>query len=244
VWGHRPKAALLGTVVPAAAAVHRSPLTCPVPSELAHFDFTLTCTVAWNSAPEWQAAARNTVVSHAVGVLHGYSPLDASRAETQLAAELAHGSQLGDEPDARVWAEGVSVTAEPHLLELAQQRANHLRHQQILDAKHEVERAELRYLKGSVFTDLASASLWWLRRHDYDVRQLGGVLPDLERAVAVIAGTESPGWVDLIGDAFDALTPDLNQNRRYAIHKRLAEILASLDRSEEATALLVRAQKG
>lgn len=237
---YRPQAGFPADI-PAAVPIHRSPLSCPVPSELIHFDFTLTCTVVWNGAPQWQAAARHAVTGHAALRLGERSVLEARLAETQLAAELAHGGHLGEDAGVRVWAEDVSVTAEARLVELAEQRAHHLRRQQIRDAEHEAERAERRYLKGSVFTDLASASLWWLRRHDHDVQKLSSIIQDLESAVTIVAGTEAPGWVDMISDAFDALAPDLNQNERYAIHKRLAEILASLDRNEEAAALLARA---
>ncbi|WP_409464819.1 hypothetical protein [Amycolatopsis sp. GA6-003] len=240
MWQHRRMLAGRIHSVPAREPDRRTPLKAPFPSELPHFDFDLSCTIVWNGPVAWRESARQAVAGHAAWRLSGYSPIHASVAETRLAAELAAGCELGGALPIRVRAEDVSISVEPHLLDLAQQRAKRLREKQVLDAEHEVERAEMRYLKNSIFADLSSAARWWLRRHDHDVTQLEAVVPTLRNTVELISGDEAPETVDAIIAAFDTVAENLNQNGRYALYRGLAEILSGLDKHEEADALMSR----
>jgi hypothetical protein len=109
-----------------------------------------------------------------------------------------------------VWAEDVIVTVDPDQFELAQQHAQRLREREVATAGHEVERAELAYLKSTVFKNTASAALRWLRHHDHDVSGLNSVVRDLEHTVKIVAG-DDPGPVETLITTFDALAPDLDR---------------------------------
>ncbi|MET9262652.1 hypothetical protein [Amycolatopsis sp. NPDC004079] len=214
--------------------------TGTIPSKLTGFDFEVCCTVAWNGSPAWSGEACDKVASRATSLLRGYSPVHADLAGTRLAADLAAGIPLFDNPPARVCARNVVVTVDPDQLELAQQRALHLREREVAAAKHEVERAELEYLKETVFKDTASAALWWLHRNDYDVAKLSTVVQNLNDTVKIVTGGDDPGPADLLITALDALAPDLDQRERYEIHHQLVRSLSSMHRNEQANSLLYR----
>ncbi|OKK00275.1 hypothetical protein AMK34_01080 [Amycolatopsis sp. CB00013] len=125
----------------------------------------------------------------------------------------------------------------PDQLELAQQHAQQLRQREVAAAGHEVERAELTYLKNTVFKNTASAALWWLRHHDYDVTKLSSVVEDLNRTVKIVAGDDILPPVDALITALDALIPDLAPSTRYETHDQLAKILDVLGKTENADAL-------
>ncbi|MEW2506013.1 hypothetical protein AB0878_36715 [Amycolatopsis sp. NPDC047767] len=235
-WRHRATSVGLAQGEPD----RRAPWAGPIPSKLAGFDFEVRCTVVWNAPPGWREKARRAVAAHATKLLGNYSPVHADLAETRLAADLAVGCTLSDDPPIRVWAEDVAVAVDPDQFELARQHAQRLREREIATAGHEVERAEIEYLKNTVFKDTASAALWWLRRHDHDVLGLNSVVPDLEHTVKIIAGAGDQDPVGTLVTAFDALVPDLGRNERYEIHQQLAQILAALGRNGEADALLSR----
>ncbi|WP_216216938.1 hypothetical protein [Amycolatopsis aidingensis] len=215
----------------------RAPFTGSIPSELPGFDFEARCTVVWNASPGWREAALQEVADQAASLLRGYSPVHAELAGTRLAADLAAGRTLSDDPPVRVWAEDVVVTVATDQLELAQQYAQRLRERELAAAGHEVERAELTYLKNTVFKNTASASLWWLRHHNHDVTKLSSVVEDLNRTVKIVAGDDILPPVDALITAFDALVPDLDPRERYEIHLKLAQILYTLGRNKDADAL-------
>ncbi|WP_143202310.1 hypothetical protein [Amycolatopsis sp. CB00013] len=215
----------------------RAPFTGAVPSELPSFDFEVRCTVVWNASPAWQEKACREVVAHAINLLSNYSPTHADVAGTRLAADLAAGTVLSNDPPVRVRAEDVVVTVAPDQLELAQQHAQQLRQREVAAAGHEVERAELTYLKNTVFKNTASAALWWLRHHDYDVTKLSSVVEDLNRTVKIVAGDDILPPVDALITALDALIPDLAPSTRYETHDQLAKILDVLGKTENADAL-------
>lgn len=215
----------------------RAPFTGPVPSELPGFDFEVCCTVVWNASPAWQEKACKEVAAHATRLLSSYSPIHANLAGTRLAADLSEASMLSDNPPVRVWAEDVVVTVAPDQLELAQQHAQHLRQREVAAAGFEVERAELTYLKNTVFENTASAALWWLRHHNHDVTKLSSVVEDLNHTVKIVAGDNILPPVDALITAFDALVPDLDPRERYETHEQLAQILDVLGRNKDADAL-------
>jgi hypothetical protein len=219
------------------APVGRAPFTSPVPSELPGFDFEVGYTVIWNASPAWQQKACKEVAARAISLLSSYSPIHANLAGTRLAADLAEASILSDNPPVRAWAEDVVVTVAPEQLELAQQHAQHLRQREVASAAHEVERAELTYLKNTVFKNTASAALWWLRHHNHDVTTLSSVVDDLNRTVTIVAGDNILPPVDALITAFDTLVPDLDPHERYEVHEQLAQILDVLGRNKDADAL-------
>ncbi|MFD9963965.1 hypothetical protein [Amycolatopsis sp. NPDC058986] len=221
----------------------RAPFAGPVPSKVPDFDFEVCCTVVWNASPAWQAKACATVAAHAAELLSSYSPIHADLAGARLAADLAAGRVLSDDPPVHAWAEDVVVTVNPDQLELAQQHAQHLRQREVAAAGHEVERAELTYLKDAVFENTAWAALWWLRHNDYDVTKLSSVVKDLNYAVKVVTGNDIPPPVDALIAAFDALVPDLAPSARYEVHEQLAHILATLGRNKAADALRSQSRK-
>lgn len=223
--------------------IRRTPFAATVPSALDYFDFDVHCTVVWSAPPGWQEAARQAVAFHTSSRLSDYPPNRWQLAGTHLAAELATVCQLAEKPLVRVWAEDLVVTVESRQLELAEQHAQRLRERQLLDAEHDVERAELRYLRNNVFTDTASAALWWLRHNDYDVTRLNSVTKDLKSTVALVEGNAEQYWADTIITVFDALAPNLNQNGRYELHRNLAQIIHGLGEKEKAEILQSRADK-
>lgn len=235
-WRHRATSVGLAQGEPD----RRAPWTGPIPSKLAGFDFEVRCTVVWNAPPDWQEKARQTVAAHATELLGHYSPVHADLAGTRLAANLAVGCTLSNDPPIRAWAEDVTVAVDPDQFELAQQHAQRLRQREIATAGHEVERAEIEHLKNTVFKDTASAALWWLRRHDHDLLGLSSVVPDLEHMVKIVAGNDDQDPVGTLVTAFDALVPDIGRNERYETHQQLAQILAALGRKGDADALLSR----
>ncbi|GAA1937431.1 hypothetical protein [Amycolatopsis minnesotensis] len=215
----------------------RAPFAGPIPSELPGFDFEVCCTVVWNASPAWQEKACAKVAAQAANLLNDYSPIHAGLAGTRLAADLAAGKALSDDPPVRVWAEDVVVTVAPDQLELAQQHAQHLRQREVAAAGHEVERADLTYLKNTVFKNTASATLWWLRNHNHDITALSSVVEHLNRTVKIVAGNDILSPLEALIAAFDTLIPDLDPSTRYEIHDQLATILAVLGKTEDADAL-------
>lgn len=221
----------------------RAPFTSPVPSELHGFDFEVCCTVVWNASPAWQEKACEEVAARAAGLLSGYSPIHAKLAGTRLAANLTEPSMPSENPPVRVWAEDVVVTVAPDQLEMAQQHAQYLRQREVASAEHEVERTELTHLKNTVFTNTASAALWWLRHHNHDVTKLKSVIEDLKHTVNIVAGANLPPPVEALVAAFDALVPNIAPHARYEIHEQMAQILDHLGRQKDADALRSQSSK-
>jgi hypothetical protein len=228
----------------AAEQLYRAPFAAAVPSAIDYFDFDVQCTVVWCAQPGWREVAVRAVAAHVVDALSHYHPTRWQLAEALLAADLVTPCLLIDVPGVQVWAEELAVTVEPRQLQLARHHAQQLRQQQHLDAEHDVERAELRYLRTSVFSDTATAVLWWLHHNDHDVTRIGSVIEELKKTVAVIAGNSEGQWVDTIIETFDAVAPNLNRNGRYELHRNLAQILYGLNEKEKAEILLSRTKPG
>lgn len=221
--------------------VQRAPLEASLSSAVDCFDFEFRCTVVWNAPPGSREGSRQAVATMAAARLCTFQPTEWRRAEIELADELSEPKQLAKKLPALAWTEDLTVRVESSQLELAERYAQRIRQRVLLDAEHDLERAELRYLKHSVFADTASAAVWWLRHNNYDVVQLNEMIKSLKATVAIVADSDEQDWADTIIGVFDAVAPNLNRSGRYELHQRLARILHGVGEAEKAKTLLSRA---
>ncbi|QTR05393.1 hypothetical protein J7S33_12635, partial [Saccharothrix algeriensis] len=132
-----------------------------------HWRLDLT-TGARHNVP--RSAAINDIVRRARVVTERAMLVHHAPLQHQLGDELAAERQV---EGTHVWAraEGLELSVDEADLEMARKHIELLRTTTVRQAERDAERAEIRYLRDEVLTDVSTATIWWLYRNGYQVEQ-------------------------------------------------------------------------
>ena len=211
---------------------HQQEFETPLPSAVYGLDFQVKFTVVWR-------------LDLATGLRH-HSPRSAAvhhvlqRAkEISGAAMLVHHAalqhQLGDElaaerqvPGTHVWAraEQVRVTVDEGDLEMARKHIELLRNSTFKLAERDVERAEIRYLRDEVLTDVGTATIWWLQRNGYQVEEAVKLSGHLAELVKIAQLEPEQHWAESLVSSVERALPELEDSHRKDLRRHLAKALS------------------
>lgn len=230
-WRRRvPKSADDFTFVPPASS-HQQEFESPLPSAVYGLDFQVKCTVVWR-------------LDLATGLRHNSPKNAAIHHVLQRAKEISgkamlvhHGAlqvQLGDElaterqvPGTHVWAraESVKVTTNEGDLEMARKHIELLRNSTFKLAERDVERAEIRYLRDEVLTDVGTATIWWLQRNGYRVEEAVQLSNQLAELVRIAQQQPAKHWAESLVSSVERALPELEDQHRRDLRQHLAKAL-------------------
>jgi len=227
------------TFVPAPSS-HQQEFETPLPSAIYGLDFQVKFTVFWrldlntgrrHNSP--RSAAINGIVQRAravtaVAMLVHHAPL-----QHQLGDELATELQVAG---TCVWAraENVEVTVDDADLEMARKHVELLRSTRVRDAERDLERAEIRYLRDEILTDLGTAMIWWLQRNGYQVEQAVALSQQLDELVRVASQRRDQHWAESLVTNFESVLPRLSDGHRHDLRQQLAKALGVYGGSDVA----------
>jgi hypothetical protein len=228
------------TFVPAPSS-HQHAFETPLPSAVYGLDFIAKFTVFWrldlntgrrhNSA---RSAAVNGIVQRARAVTSGAMLVHHAALEHQLGDELATEVQVAG---TCVWAraENVELSVDAADLDLARKHVELLRTSRVRDAERDLERAEIRYLRDEILTDLGTATIWWLQRNEYQVEQAVALTQHLDDLVRVASHRRDQHWAESLVTSFESVLPRLSDGHRHDLRQQLAKALGVYGGSDVAS---------
>ncbi|GAA3846932.1 hypothetical protein GCM10022243_11290 [Saccharothrix violaceirubra] len=214
-----------------AQSSHEYPFETPLPSAVHGLDFRASFTVCWRLDMH-SNARHNAPRSAAVNDLVRRARALTERAMLVHHAPLRH--QLGDELSAErqvegthVWAraEDVELTVDPGDLEMARKHVELHQALTVREAERDAERAEIRYLRDEVLTDLSTATIWWLYRNGYQVEQAVALAEQLAALVRIASERRDAHWADTLVTSFESALPTLSDGHRQDLRLHLAKAL-------------------
>lgn len=211
---------------------HRHEFETPLPSAVYGLDFLARFTVIWrldlstgmrHHAP--RSAAVNSVVQRARAISSQAMLVHHAPLQFQLGDELAEELQV---PETHVWAraEQVKISVDEADLEMTRKHIELLRSSTIRHAEREIERAEIRYLRDEVLTDLGTATIWWLQRNGYQVDRAVELAGHLGTLVGIAQQTSDPHWAESLVSSFERALPKLDDGHRRDLRQHLAKALS------------------
>ncbi|RKT70871.1 hypothetical protein DFJ66_4147 [Saccharothrix variisporea] len=218
------------TFVPPSSS-HQHVFETPLPSAVYGLDFQAKLTVHWrldlttgarHNSP--RSAAINDIVQRAKKITERAMLVHHAPLQFQLGDELAAERQV---EGTHVWAraEGVELTVDDGDLESARKHIELLRTTTVRQAERDAERAEIRYLRDEVLTDLSTATIWWLHRNGYQVEQAVALSQHLNELVRIAAQRRDQHWADTLVTSFETALPRLSDGHRHELKQHLAKAL-------------------
>lgn len=186
-------AAPVRSAAPPPASVAMGPV--PIPSSDPAYRFRFSATVHWPHQPTDTPEGRNRRAAHvqealldrAITAARLIDPGDHAAAGYRIAAALAQ-PIVAPKAEVQVWASEVRV-------ELAEEDAERLakldrirKDVQLWEQERAHEKEVRRYLGEDVLSSPGSALVWWLARHEDDIRGSVERIPDLTQISAVARG--------------------------------------------------------
>ncbi|MEU4763378.1 hypothetical protein AB0H12_08990 [Actinosynnema sp. NPDC023794] len=218
------------TFVPASTS-HQHPFESPLPSAVYGLDFHAKMTIHWrvdlttgarHNAP--RSAAVNDVIHRAKALTERAMLVHHAPLQHQLGAELAAERQV---EGTHVWAraDGVELTVDEHDLAMARKHIELLQTTTMRQAERDAERAEIKYLRDEVLTDLSTATIWWLVRNGYEVEQAVALSRHLAELVGIASQRRDQHWADTLVTSFESALPRLDDGHRVDVRLHLAKAL-------------------
>ncbi|MEU4800865.1 hypothetical protein [Actinosynnema sp. NPDC023587] len=210
---------------------HQQAFETPLPSAVYGLDFRARFTVHWrldlttgarHNVP--RSAAINDIVSRARAVTERAMLVHHAPLQHQLGDELAAERQV---EGTHVWAraEGVELGVDDSDLEMARKHIELLQTTTVRQAERDAERAEIRYLRDEVLTDLSTATIWWLHRNGYQVEQAIGLAQQLAELVRIASLRRDQHWAETLVTSFESALPRLTDGHRTDLRLHLAKAL-------------------
>ncbi|MFS8104127.1 hypothetical protein LFM09_44145 [Lentzea alba] len=231
-WRRRvPKSAEDFTFVPPASS-HQQEFETPLPSAVYGLDFQVKFTVVWrldlatglrHNSP--RSAAIHHVLQRAKEVSGKAMLVHHAALQHQLGDELATERQV---PGTHVWAraEQVKVSVVDEDLEMARKHIELLRNSTFKLAERDIERAEIRYLRDEVLTDVGTATIWWLQRNGYQVEAAVKLADHLAELVRIAQHQPSKHWAESLVSSVEKALPELEDQHRKDLKQHLAKALS------------------
>lgn len=218
------------TFVPTPTA-HQHPLETPLPSAVYGLDFRARMTIHWrvdlttgsrHAAP--RSAAVNDIILRAKALTERSMLVHHAPLQHQLGAELAAERQVDG---THVWAraDGIELTVDEPDLEMARKHIELLQTTTMRQAERDAERAEIKYLRDEVLTDLSTATIWWLVRNGYEVEQAVALSRHLAELVGIASQRRDHHWADTLVTSFESALPRLDDGHRADVRLHLAKAL-------------------
>ncbi|MDX3658466.1 hypothetical protein PV646_14255 [Streptomyces sp. ID05-26A] len=231
-WRRRvPKRADDITFVPPASS-HQQEFETPLASAVYGLDFQLKFTVVWrldlatglrHNSP--RSAAIHHVLQRAKEISSKAMLVHYSALQVQLGDELATERQV---PGTHVWAraEQVKISVSDEDLEMAKKHVELLRNSTFKLAERDVERAEIRYLRDEVLTDVGTATIWWLQRNGYQVAEAVKLADHLGELVKLAQREPSAHWAESLVSSVERAMPELEDAHRRDLRLHLVKALS------------------
>ncbi|MFE2752694.1 hypothetical protein ACFXGA_11925 [Actinosynnema sp. NPDC059335] len=225
----RPNAEQYTFVPP--STTHEHPFESPLPSAVYGLDFHVRMTIHWrvdlttgvrHNAP--RSAAVNDIVNRAKALTERAMLVHHAPLRYRLGAELAEERQV---EGTHVWAraDAVELTVDDNDLAMARKHIELLQTTTMRQAERDAERAEIKYLRDEVLTDLSTATIWWLVRNGYEVEQAVGLSRHLAELVGIAAQRRDQHWADTLVTSFESALPRLDDGHRTDVRMHLAKAL-------------------
>ncbi|WP_329787909.1 hypothetical protein V1227_24895 [Lentzea sp. DG1S-22] len=219
------------TFVPPASS-HQQEFETPLASAVYGLDFQLRLTVVWrldlatglrHNSPK--SAAIHHVLQRAKEISGKAMLVHHAALQVQLGDELATERQV---PGTHVWAraEQVKVTVGDEDLEMARKHIELLRNSTFKLAERDVERAEIRYLRDEVLTDVGTATIWWLQRNGYQVQEAVKLADHLAELVKIAQREPATHWAESLVSSVERAMPELEDVHRKDLRLHLAKALS------------------
>ncbi|SEP91773.1 hypothetical protein [Lentzea albida] len=232
-WWRRlvPKRADDITFVPPVSS-HQQEFATPLASAVYGLDFQLKLTVVWRldlATGLRHNSPRNAAIHH---VLQRAKEISC---KAMLVHHAALQVQLGDElaverqvPGTHVWAraEQVKVEVDGDDLEMAKKHVELLRNSTFKLAERDVERAEIRYLRDEVLTDVGTATIWWLQRNGYQVEEAVKLADHLAELVKIAQREPAGHWAESLVSSVERAMPELGDAHRKDLRLHLVKALS------------------
>lgn len=216
--------------VPASTS-HELPFESPLPSAVYGLDFHAKMTIHWrvdlttgvrHNAP--RSAAVNDIIHRAKALTERAMLVHHAPLQHQLGAELAAERQV---EGTHVWAraDAVELRVDEQDLAMARKHIELLQTTTMRQAERDAERAEIKYLRDEVLTDLSSATIWWLIRNGYEVEQAVKLSRHLAELVGIASQRRDQHWADTLVTSFESALPRLDDGHRADVRLHLAKAL-------------------
>ncbi|MCX2955283.1 hypothetical protein [Lentzea sp. NEAU-D7] len=231
-WRRRvPKRADDITFVPPASS-HQQEFETPLASAVYGLDFHFKFTVVWrldlatglrHNSP--RSAAIHHVLQRAKEISSKAMLVHHAALQVQLGDELATERQV---PGTHVWAraEQVKITVGDEDLEMARKHVELLRNSTFKLAERDVERAEIRYLRDEVLTDVGTATIWWLQRNGYQVEEAVKLADHLAELVKLAQREPATNWAESLVSSVERAMPELGDAHRQDLRLHLVKALS------------------
>ncbi|USX49461.1 hypothetical protein [Lentzea sp. HUAS12] len=219
------------TFVPPVSS-HQQEFATPLASAVYGLDFQLRLTVVWRldlATGLRHNSPRNAAIHH---VLQRAKEISC---KAMLVHHAALQVQLGDElaverqvPGTHVWAraEQVKVEVDGDDLEMAKKHVELLRNSTFKLAERDVERAEIRYLRDEVLTDVGTATIWWLQRNGYQVEEAVKLADHLAELVKIAQREPAGHWAESLVSSVERAMPELGDAHRKDLRLHLVKALS------------------
>ena len=219
------------TFVPPVSS-HQQEFATPLASAVYGLDFQLKLTVVWRldlATGLRHNSPRNAAIHH---VLQRAKEISC---KAMLVHHAALQVQLGDElaverqvPGTHVWAraEQVKVEVDGDDLEMAKKHIELLRNSTFKLAERDVERAEIRYLRDEVLTDVGTATIWWLQRNGYHVEEAVKLADHLGELVKLAQREPAGHWAESLVSSVERAMPELGDAHRRDLRLHLVKALS------------------
>ncbi|GLY51861.1 hypothetical protein Lesp01_55170 [Lentzea sp. NBRC 102530] len=195
-------------------------------------DFQLKLTVVWrldlatglrHNSPK--SAAIHHVLQRAKEISGKAMLVHHAALQVQLGDELATERQV---PGTHVWAraEQVKISVDGDDLEMAKKHVELLRNSTLKLAERDVERAEIRYLRDEVLTDVGTATIWWLQRNGYRVEEAVRLADQLGELVKIAQREPSAHWAESLVSSVERAMPELEDAHRRDLKVHLVKALS------------------
>jgi hypothetical protein len=231
-WRRRvPRRAEDITFVPPVSS-HQQEFETPLASAVYGLDFQLKLTVVWrldlatglrHNSP--RSAAIHHVLQRAKEISSKAMLVHHAALQVQLGDELATERQV---PGTHVWAraEQVKVSVHDGDLEMARKHIELLRNSTFKLAERDVERAEIRYLRDEVLTDVGTATIWWLQRNGYQVEEAVKLADHLGELVKIAQREPTTHWAESLVRSVELAMPELEDAHRRDLRLHLVKALS------------------
>ncbi|MEV6243207.1 hypothetical protein [Lentzea sp. NPDC051838] len=211
---------------------HQQEFETPLPSAVYGLDFQLKLTIVWrldlatglrHNAP--RSAAIHHVLQRAKEISGKAMLVHHAALQHQLGDELAVERQV---PGTHIWAraEAVKVSADEDDLEMARKHIALLRNSTLRRAERDVERAEIRYLRDEVLTDVGTATIWWLQRNGYQVEEAVKLSTHLAELVKIAQQQPATHWAEALVSSVERALPELEDAHRKDLKNHLVKALS------------------
>jgi hypothetical protein len=211
---------------------HRHEFETPLASAVHGLDFQVRFTVVWrldlatglrHNSPK--NAAVHHVLQRAKEISGRVMLVHHAALQVQLGDELATERQV---PGTHVWAraEQVKVGVDDDDLEMARKHIELLRNSTFKLAERDVERAEIRYLRDEVLTDVGTATIWWLQRNGYRVEEAVKLSDHLAELVQIAQRQPKQHWAEALVSSVERALPELEDRHRRDLRLHLVKALS------------------